>query len=367
MVAKQKRMRRTDLPGFTLIEILVVVAIIALLISVLLPSLAKAREQARTAACASNLSQLCRAENMYQTANQEWIPGSVLTTGYSLAAAGPTVWNPLLGNPKHTRFAVTVFDYATPLKAVMNGSLSIPRPPNSAASTGLWYKLWTESTVGVFNCPSNNLAYPVLKNPTPSYNFPQIQSMSYLSMWTLMRGGSNIDTEWGNSTPNLKALSTAGNVGQRWDDMIVPANYMPRHSRLGQESTKIFLADGTRWFVPGPPEVFDYSVDMLAAKGGFSASPPCLRNMPGKDSPGPEYRTGRERCFRHSAKNMMNAGFFDGHVEALKVDYRGLPYDTMGRYGGKAVDPKYYYPKGTVVNKPDILHRNDIPVGTVLP
>lgn len=57
--------RNQSKAGFTLIELLVVVAIIALLISILLPSLSKARDQARSTLCASRLSQLAKAMLIY--------------------------------------------------------------------------------------------------------------------------------------------------------------------------------------------------------------------------------------------------------------------------------------------------------------
>jgi prepilin-type N-terminal cleavage/methylation domain-containing protein len=66
--------RRGAKTGFTLIELLVVVSIIALLVSILLPALGKAKEQAQRVVCASNIKQLLTGEIAYAGENRGMTP-----------------------------------------------------------------------------------------------------------------------------------------------------------------------------------------------------------------------------------------------------------------------------------------------------
>ena len=88
--------RPQRLCGFTLVELLVVIGIIAVLISLLLPALNNAREQGRTAQCLSNLRTIGQAMNMYTAEHKGYMVPGFIRMQPTGATRGEETWATML-------------------------------------------------------------------------------------------------------------------------------------------------------------------------------------------------------------------------------------------------------------------------------
>lgn len=279
----RRALRRGVGRAFTLVELLVVLGILSVLISILLPSLSRARQQALTIQCAVNLRTFAQAWHLYAQANgRVSCPGRLPTTG----------------SPKAT---------GTGVYYIAEGEQYRPR----------WYELLGE-TVGRYACknPKNieddswtienpTFLCPTVPNWTNSRNYAYGYNFQFLGNARLKPDG-----KWINYPVKADRINATETVMAA--DCLGTAAGKPKASRTG------YYMDGQkdRWGL---------------GDKGWALDPPRLTND--SDYADPERRAPEHRSApdpRHSGR--ANFAFCDGRVEALAPTDLGYVMNNDGSW-----------------------------------
>jgi len=160
---------RTPRPGFTLIELMVVIAVIAVLYGMILPAVSTAREAARRAHCLNNLRQIGLGLNAYHASNGSFPVGF-------LYPSGPI---PAETSPQQYRWSVLTqlapFLDQIPVYNAFNFNLPLAHRP-AAGNAPLWPYYPANATamavtVGTFLCPSDSGNPPAADSGPVNYVF----------------------------------------------------------------------------------------------------------------------------------------------------------------------------------------------------
>lgn len=146
LAGRQSRLHSRERSAFTLVDLLVSIAVIAVLIGILTPSLSSVHETGRRVACQSNLRQMAVGVSMYADANRMLLPASVFLADTFNSPNGPVTRDP--GMPAEMMSLRVASQIISPdARAVWDG-------------LGLLYAQDYLAAAKVFYCPSHDGEHP---------------------------------------------------------------------------------------------------------------------------------------------------------------------------------------------------------------
>lgn len=322
--------RRSRGSGFTLIELLVVVAIIALLISILLPSLAGAREQARIAKCLSNLRSITQAGVQYVSDQKSGKPDLPWGTPSPYVAGGETatftIYSEVVygGNmPNKSGQDWQIFDGTLtpndglrpnqldcyrvrpknrPLNRFIGSSVSWDAPP----ANGNAPRPIPAEQNEIFLCPSDN--HPLI--PWVSQNNGVPDAVAFLRTFDFWGTSYPINWYW----PYYYQRVSLGTSNPYNGDFLRILGAIQQNGRTipGLGTRLVSGRDGSKAseFVIFSENSLHFALE-ASRPWGYTGAP--WHPSPAKQLVG-----------FHGRLNMHSAGFFDGHAAYRKYDTRNV-------------------------------------------
>ncbi len=315
--------------GFSIIELMVSVAVIAVLLGMLLPSLSGARDTARSAECASNLRQLATAQHAYATGWKDYY-ACLLTSG---AEAYVTNGVSVLSDTT-PETPTSTNDWISPIVGLSAGF-----SPNRARRTKEIFER--------FGCPLATVANDTLYGTYPAdrADFEAIlEDEGYRQMSYLSPEGFNYYPDLETAKANkyrgqiLKVAHSAPVTGR--------PGFTPRIDQVGTDvSKKILAADGTRYLEPHVNPRLDFdthpcperaNIDRSGWYGSFVSSGAIYNASTAYGRSSPSRGAQLPLSYRHEGLRIQ-AAFFDGHVGSLTQTQSWA-------------EPELWYPSGSTFN-----------------
>ena len=293
--------------GFTLIELLVVISIIALLIAILLPSLARAKELANRAVCSANVRGIIQSMFIYAQSNNSTFPA---TPGIGTGALSDTTGGPGVKGGGGT---VAQGPEGTIIQQWYETAAGASKPPVCDPLSCLWMLvLQGQDTPKSYICPSDPIA------TTPSLEYSSNGGTG--TEWYQANFG--VTTDAAGATPNLTGQGESYSIAFPWQ---TPA---------GAGSTPAGVGG---WWTDNDGADVAVVSDMAPTSPGSGAPNSTLQRLTTQPLLGNTYGNYIYNSGNHNGDG-QNVGFGDDHVGWEVNPYVGQSGDNIFTYQDNATD-----------------------------